>query len=150
MKQRNSGFTLIEILVVVLIIGLLSAVLATNLFSRADDAKFQIARTQLRQLEQSLELYRLDNGRYPSAEQGLEALVREPTSEPLPRRYPAGGYVKRESISDPWGLVYQYRLPGSYNSHSFDLMSFGPDGIEGGDLGGAADDIGNWDVEPAP
>ena len=147
MNRRNEGFTLIEILVVVLIIGLLTAVLATNLFSRADDAKFQLAKTQLRQLEQSLELYRLDNGRYPSADQGLEALVREPSIEPLPRRYPAGGYVKRESISDPWGVQYQYRLPGSYNTHSFDLMSFGPDGLEGGE--GSDSDIGNWDVEPA-
>jgi general secretion pathway protein G len=147
MNRRNQGFTLIEILVVVLIIGLLTAVLATNLFSRADDAKYQLAKTQLRQLEQSLELYRLDNGRYPSADQGLEALVREPSIEPRPRRYPAGGYVKRESISDPWGMVYQYRLPGSYNTHSFDLMSFGPDGLEGGE--GSDADIGNWDVEPA-
>ena len=147
MNRRNEGFTLIEILVVVLIIGLLTAVLATNLFSRADDAKYQLAKTQLRQLEQSLELYRLDNGHYPSADQGLEALVREPSIEPRPRRYPAGGYVKRESISDPWGMTYQYRLPGSYNTHSFDLMSFGPDGLEGGE--GSDADIGNWDVEPA-
>lgn len=146
MKIRNAGFTLLEILVVVLIIGLLSAVLATNLFSRADDAKYQLARTHVRQLEQSLELYRLDNGRYPTADQGLEALVREPSTEPRARRYPPGGYVKRESITDPWGMKYQYRFPGTNNAHSFDLLSFGPDGVEGGD--GSNSDIVNWDVEP--
>jgi general secretion pathway protein G len=143
--SRDDGFTLIEILVVVLIIGLLSAVLATNLLSRADDAKVQLAATQIRNLEQSLEMYRLDNGRYPTSDQGLEALRREPTSDPRPKRYPPGGYVKRDGLEDPWGAPYQYRIPGEHNSHSFDLYSFGRDGAEGGE--GPESDITNWDVE---
>jgi general secretion pathway protein G len=146
MTRSSPGFTLIEILVVVLIIGLLSAVLATNLIGRADDAKIQLAATQIRNLEQSLELYRLDNGRYPSSEQGLEALVREPSTEPRPRRYPAGGYVKRDGLVDPWGAPYEYQQPGEWNSHSFDLSSLGADGLEGGE--GNAADITNWETEP--
>jgi len=144
-SRGRDGFTLIEILVVVLIIGLLSSVLATTLLGRADDAKIQLASTQIRNLERSLELYKLDNGRYPTTEQGLEALVREPASDPRPRRYPPGGYVKRDAISDPWGMPYQYRLPGQQNTHSFDLYSLGPDGAEGGE--GSDADIVNWDTE---
>ena len=146
MTRSSQGFTLIEILVVVLIIGLLSAVLATNLIGRADDAKIQLAATQIRNIEQSLELYRLDNGRYPTAEQGLAALVREPASEPRPRRYPPGGYVKRDALLDPWGSPYEYQFPGDQNAHSFDLSSFGADGLDGGE--GNAADIVNWDTEP--
>ncbi len=146
MTVRNArGFTLIEILVVVLIIGLLTTVLATNLLGRADDAKIQLAQTQIRLLEQQLEMYKLDNGRYPTEEQGLAALVRAPSSEPQPRRYPPGGYVKRDSIVDPWNAPYEYRAPGEHNSHSFDLYSLGPDGQEGGE--GESTDIGNWDTE---
>jgi general secretion pathway protein G len=142
--RPQAGFTLIEILVVVLIIGLLAGVLATNLFSRAEGAKVTLAQTQVRQLEQALEMYRLDNGRYPSAEQGLVALVVEPSSEPRPRRYPPGGYVKRDTIIDPWGLEYEYRIPGTHNSHSYDLMSLGADGVEGGE--GSNGDVVNWDT----
>ena len=146
MIRSSPGFTLIEILIVVLIIGLLSAVLATNLIGRADDAKIQLASTQVRNLEQSLAMYKLDNGRYPSEEQGLAALVREPQGDPRPRRYPPGGYVRRDSIVDPWGSRYEYRYPGERNAHSFDLYSLGPDGIEGGE--GNDSDITNWDLEP--
>lgn len=146
--REDPGFTLLEVLVVVLIIGLLSAVVATNLFSRADEAKVTLAKTQVRQLEQALEMYRFDNGRYPTADQGLEALVSEPSSEPRPRRYPPGGYVKRDALTDPWGLEYQYRIPGAQNTHSFDLLSYGPDGVEGGEGSGA--DIVNWDQVAEP
>ncbi len=140
---RNAGFTLIEILVVVLIIGLLTTVIATNLIGRAEQAKRQLALTQLRTLSDQLELYRLDNGRYPSEGQGLESLVREPAGSPAPRNYPRGGYVKSDSIRDPWGTVYQYHVPGRHNSHSFDLFSLGPDGVEGGEGDNA--DIANWE-----
>ena len=143
MQERNAaGFTLMEILVVVLIIGLLTTVLATNLLSRADDAKIQLAQTQIRQLEQQLEMYKLDNGRYPSEDQGLGALVREPSGEPRARHYPAGGYVKAEAIIDPWDAPYQYRRPGQHNAHSFDLYSLGPEGVEGTNSGGP--EIANW------
>jgi general secretion pathway protein G len=146
MSERDeAGFTLLEVLVVVLIIGLLMTVVATNLLGRADEAKVTLAGTQIRQLEQALEMYRLDNGRYPSADQGLEALVREPAGDPRPKRYPPGGYVKRDALTDPWSTPYQYRFPGSHNAHSFDLLSFGADGTEGGE--GTSGDIVNWDTE---
>ena len=141
--NQTDGFTLIEILVVVLIIGLLTTVLATNLIGRAEEAKIKLAATQIKTLSDQLELYRLDNGRYPSESQGLGALVRMPSSDPQPRRYPPGGYVRSDSIIDPWNGPYQYRMPGQHNTHSFDLSSLGPDGIEGGE--GASEDIGNWD-----
>ena len=132
-----------EILVVVLIIGLLTTVLATNLLSRADDAKIQLAQTQIRQLEQQLEMYKLDNGRYPSEDQGLDALAHEPSGEPRPRHYPAGGYVKADSIIDPWDMPYQYRNPGQHNAHSFDLYSLGPEGVENSSSGNV--EIANWE-----
>ncbi len=143
--RTTQGFTLIEILIVVGIIGLLASVLVTNLIGRAGQAKVDLASTQIRQLEQALEMYKLDNGRYPTEEQGLAALVRAPSSEPTPRRYNPGGYVKRDAITDPWGVRYEYKKPGTHNTHSFDLYSVGPDGAQGGE-GEAA--ISNWDEEP--
>lgn len=142
--RRTAGFTLIEIMIVVMIIGLLTTLLATQLIGRADDAKITLAGTQLRKLEQSVELYKFDNGRYPTTDQGLEALVRKPSSEPLPRRYPPGGYARSDDLRDPWSMPFQYRFPGGHNTHSFDLYSLGPDGLEGGE--GAAADIVNWDT----
>ena len=144
--RTNQGFTLIEILIVVGIIGLLASVLVTNLIGRAGQAKVDLASTQIRQLEQALEMYKLDNGRYPTEEQGLAALVRAPSSEPTPRRYNPGGYVKRDAITDPWGVRYEYKKPGTHNTHSFDLYSVGPDGDQGGEGGASA--ISNWDEEP--
>jgi general secretion pathway protein G len=141
-QNKPPGFTLIEILVVVLIIGLLTTVIATNLIGRAEQAKVQLAKTQIKTLSDQLELYRLDNGRYPTEGQGLEALVRAPSSDPAPRNYPPGGYVKADALMDPWGTSYQYQQPGQHNTHSFDLYSFGPDGMEGGD--GESADIANW------
>lgn len=147
MRARNTeGFTLIEILIVVGIIGLLATVLVTNLIGRAGQAKIDLAGTQIRQLEQALEMYKLDNGRYPTEEQGLAALVRAPSSEPVPRRYNPGGYLKRDALTDPWGMEYDYKMPGANNTHSFDLSSVGPDGVQGGEGEGA--DIINWDTEP--
>jgi len=147
MRARNTeGFTLIEILIVVGIIGLLATVLVTNLIGRAGQAKIDLAGTQIRQLEQALEMYKLDNGRYPTEEQGLAALVRAPSSEPAPRRYNPGGYLKRDALTDPWGMEYDYKMPGANNTHSFDLSSVGPDGVQGGEGEGA--DIINWDTEP--
>lgn len=141
----DDGFTLIEILVVVAIIGLLMTYLATNLIGQGNEAKLKLARVQLTKLEQTLELYKLDNGRYPTNEQGLSALVVAPTTEPLPRRYPPKGYVKRADLEDPWGATYQYSAPGSRNQSSFDIFSFGPDQVQGGE--GENADIGNWDTQ---
>jgi general secretion pathway protein G len=138
------GFTMLEILIVVTIIGALMAIVANRFLDRQVDAKVSLAGTQMRQLEQALELYRLDNGRYPTTDQGLSALVREPTTGPTPRRYPPGAYVSARLILDPWEQDFHYSMPGEHNAHAFDLYSFGPDGQEGGASLDA--DIVNWDV----
>jgi general secretion pathway protein G len=140
----ESGFTLIEILIVVTIIGLLMAFVGGNLFGQAGKAKRQLAETQLRKIQDTLELYKLQNGRYPTTEQGLIALVRKPTTEPIPQSYPPGGYMRENQVLDPWGAIYRYEAPGSNNGYGFDLSSLGPDGREGGE--GDDADIVNWDV----
>lgn len=137
------GFTFLEIMVVVIIIGLLTTLIGQNIFGRLGQAKSQIARTQIEKLTSALEFYKLDNGFYPTSEQGLEALVTEPSGEPRPKRYLAGGYVKKADIYDPWNQPFEYQYPGSNNSHSFDISSLGDDGQQGGD--GAAADVNNWD-----
>ena len=144
MERRTAGFTLIEIMIVVMIVGLLMATIATQLIGRAQQAQIDIAATQVRQLEQALELYKLDNGRYPTTDQGLEALIQKPTGDPAPRRWSPGGYARREQMNDPWGTPFQYRAPGDRNARTFDLYSYGPDGEEGGDEDAA--DIVNWDT----
>lgn len=144
MKRSQAGFTLLEIMIVVMIVGLLMTVIATQLIGRAQTAQVDIAATQLRQIEQALELYKLDNGRYPTTDQGLDALVREPTSEPRPRRYNPGGYLSQKMLLDPWQAPYQYQAPGANNQRTFDLYSFGPDGVQGGE--GENADIVNWDT----
>ena len=144
MDRRHDGFTLIEIMIVVMIVGLLMATIATQLIGRAQLAQVDLAATQLRQLEQALELYKLDNGRYPTTDQGLVALISKPSGDPVPRRWSPGGYAKRDQISDPWGLPYEYQAPGDHNERGFDLFSYGPDGLEGGEEENA--DIVNWDT----
>jgi general secretion pathway protein G len=143
-SREESGFTLIEILIVVTIIGLLMTFVASNLFSQAAGAKRTLAGGQLQKVSDALELYRLQNGRYPTTEQGLSALVRKPTSEPIPRSYPPGGYLQEKQLRDPWSNEYKYVAPGRNNTFGFDLSSLGPDGREGGE--GDDADIVNWDV----
>lgn len=140
---RNEAFTLLEIMVVVLIIGMLMALIAPRILGRFTQAKVDIARMQVTRLGQSLELYKLDNGTYPTSEQGLDALVHEPSSEPRPKRYPAGGYVGADSLKDPWQQPYRYERPGKNNPQSYDLYSYGDDGQPGGE--GENADIGNWE-----
>ena len=142
--ENRDGFTLIEIMVVVLIVGLLMTVLATNVFRRLGGAQADIARLQVSKLSQQLELYKLDNGTYPTSEQGLDALVHETTTEPRPRRYPEGGYVSAKDLRDPWQMPFKYERPGKNNARSFDLYSFGADGQPGGE--GENAEIGNWEV----
>jgi len=142
-RTRSGGFTLIEIMAVVLIIGLLGGIVGAVVFSQVDKARVNTARTQVEQLESVLEFYRMDNARYPSSEQGLQALVRKPSGDPQPRNYRPEGYVQGGVVpKDPWGEDYQYRAPGEHNPYSFDLWSFGADGKPGGDGNDA--DIGNW------
>ena len=138
--QRERGFTLIELMVVIVIIGLLATVVVVNVLPSQDRAMTEKARADVALLEQALEMYRLDQLSYPSVDQGLEALVDAPNGVANPERYRPGGYIKRLP-NDPWGNPYQYVQPGE--SRPFDLYSLGADGRLGGDGDNA--DIGNWD-----
>jgi general secretion pathway protein G len=139
---RQRGFTLIEIMVVVVIIGLLTAVVTTQVFSRVEEARITKARQDISALTLALQMYRLDNSRYPTTEQGLAALMVQPTSEPIPNSWRPGGYLSRPS-KDPWKADYIYVSPGQ--NGEFDLYSLGADGEEGGE--GPNADITSWDVD---
>ena len=128
MNKTMSGFTLIEILIVVVILGILGAVVVPNILSRPDTARIQAAQTDLRALSQTLEIYRLDNFQYPSSEQGLESLVDRPSGFPEPKNWNPEGYLKKLP-TDPWGSPYLYEKTGS----SYSLISLGTDGQEGGE-----------------
>lgn len=140
------GFTLIEIMAVVLIIGMLSGIVGFAVFQQVDKARTVTARAQIDRLESSLELYNMDNGRFPNTDQGLDALINKPTSAPEPINYQPGGYLKGGELPlDPWGNEFQYESPGVNNDDSFDLWSYGKDGAPGGEDLNA--DIGNWATE---
>lgn len=128
--DSQKGFTLIEIMVVMVILGLLVAVVAPNIMGRGDQAKVTVAETQISNISNALDLYRLDNNQYPSTQQGLEALVRKPSGYPGPRNWNPDGYLKQVPV-DPWDSPYQYISPGS--TGAYDLYSYGADGQEGGD-----------------
>ncbi|WP_305067897.1 type II secretion system major pseudopilin GspG [Luteimonas sp. MC1828] len=137
--ERASGFTLVELMVAIVIIGLLSTVVMINVMPSQDRAMTEKARADISVLEQAMETYRLDNLAYPSTAQGLDALLKAPAGLARPERYRKGGYIRRLP-TDPWGNAYQFRQPG--RDGSFDVFSFGADGVEGGEGDGA--DIGNW------
>lgn len=137
--KRNHGFSLIEVMVVIAILGLLASLILPNVLGSADQANRQKARTDIVALENALAQYRLDNGTFPTTEQGLDALINEPTIEPRPRNYRRGGYIQRLPL-DPWGNEYLLLSPGEFGD--FDVFSAGPDGQTGTD-----DDIGNWNIE---
>lgn len=139
--QSNRGFTLLEIIVVVAIIAILAAYIAPKVAGRVDDARISKAKSDIRVLESSLELYKLDNFVYPSGEQGLEALVNKPSGEGT-KNWREGGYIKKLN-KDPWGNPYQYLYPGS--NGEFDVFSLGADAAVGGE--GEAADIGNWNLD---
>lgn len=136
------GFTLIEIMVVVVILGILAAIIVPRISNEPDRARGVKAQQDIRQIESALQLYKLDNFYYPSTQQGLEALVSKPSGEPEARNWKAGGYLARLP-KDPWGRAYQYLQPGSKGE--YDLYSLGADGRPGGD--GTDADIGNWNTE---
>lgn len=146
-RKRARGFTLIEIMAVVLIMGLLMSLVGITVFAQVDKARVTTARAKIAQLESALEFYRLDNSRYPSTEQGLDALINKPSIPPEPRSYPKGGYMRNaEGLADPWGGPFNYQSPGQHNPHSFDVWSLGADASPGGtDSDG---DIGNWRDAP--
>lgn len=138
-SRRPAGFTLVELMVVVVIIGLLATVVMINVMPSQDRAMAEKARADISVLEQAIETYRLENLSYPPAQDGLQALLRPPAGLARPERYRQGGYIRRLP-EDPWGNPYQYRSPGRHGA--FDVYSFGADGQEGGE--GEAADIGNW------
>jgi general secretion pathway protein G len=139
----ESGFTLIEIMVVVVILGILAALVAPNVISRIDDAQINRAKQDIRAIESALQLYRLDNFRYPTTDQGLEALVNQP-ADPTIRNWRQGGYLDKVPV-DPWGTPYQYVYPGQSGVGEFDVFTLGADNQNGGD--GINGDIGNWTID---
>lgn len=140
--RRHGGFTLIEIMVVIVILGILASVVVPRIMDRPDEAKVVKAQTDIRALKAALDLYKLDNYNYPSTDQGLEALTSRPSGNPEPRNYKQGGYVDRLP-KDPWGNPYQYLNPGQ--NAEIDIYTFGRDGRPGGE--GEDADIGNWDID---
>ena len=137
--HRYDGFTLIEVLVVVVILGLLAALIVPRIMDRPDEARVVAAKSDITAILSALKLYRLDNGTYPTTEQGLQALVKKPTTGDVPPNWKTGGYLERLP-KDPWGTDYQYLSPGVYGE--IDVFSYGADRKPGGE--GYAADIGNW------
>ena len=138
-SHPSRGFTLIEVMVVIVILGILAALVVPRLLSRPDEARTVAARADIAVIGQALKLYRLDNQRYPSAEQGLQALTSRPAIAPLPPNWKTGGYIERLP-KDPWGNAYVYVSPGLHGE--IDVMSLGADGKPGGE--GIDADIGSW------
>ncbi len=137
--KQQRGFTLLEIMVVIVILGILASLVVPNLMGNKDQADHQKAVSDIVALENALDMYKLDNSRYPSTDQGLNALITKPESEPVPRNYKEGGYIKRLP-ADPWQNEYQLLSPGEHGN--IDVFSVGPDGQAGTD-----DDIGNWALD---
>jgi len=136
--QSTAGFTLLEVMVVIVILGILASMVVPNLMGSQEKANLQKAVSDVSALETSLKMYKLDNYNYPTTEQGIEALVTQTDVEPLPRRFPEEGYVSRLP-KDPWGNDYQLLNPGEHGK--IDVFSMGPDGEAG-----TEDDIGNWNL----
>ena len=139
--KKSPGFTLIEVMIVVVILGILAAVIAPRILDRPDQAKMAAAKSDIAVIMQQLKLYRLDNAAYPSTDQGLGALTVKPTTNPLPANWKAGGYLERLP-NDPWGRPYQYLNPGLKGE--IDIYSLGADGQPGGE--GSNADFGSWNL----
>lgn len=139
-NHKQAGFTLIEVMIVVVILGILAAAIVPNLTGRAGEARTIKAKSDIRTLAGALNNYKLDNFRFPSTEQGLEALVSKPSGEPEPKNWRKGGYISNLP-NDPWGNPYQYLSPGE--NGAFDIWTYGADGIEGGE--DEDKDVSSWD-----
>ena len=141
---NSRGFTMIELMVVIVILGILAAIIAPRLVGRTDEARITKARVDITNLETALKLYKLDNGVYPTTEQGLQALVEAPETGTAPRNWREGGYLEKNRVpKDPWGNEFVYLSPGV--NGEFDLSSYGADGLAGGE--GINADINNWEID---
>lgn len=144
MKTKNSGFTLIEIMVVIVILGILAGLIVPRIMGRPEEARRTKAALTLRSLDSALKLYKLDNGVYPTTEQGLEALIDKPDTGTVPGNWREGGYLDSTRVpKDPWGNDYVYIQPGEHGD--YDLSSYGRDGEKGGEGDNA--DINLWELE---
>lgn len=141
-RDARAGFTLLELMVVIVILGLLAALVVPKLIGQSEKAKQTAAHVQIKSLEQALQLFKLDNGFYPSTEQGLAALVRAPEVGRIPKNYRQGGYIDRIP-NDPWGSPYAYLSPGAHGD--YDISSYGADAMPGGE--GENADINSWDAQ---
>lgn len=140
--KEKAGFTLIEIMIVVIILAILAAAVIPRLTGRTEQAKVARAKADINgTLPLALDMYSIDNGAYPTTAQGLAALRTSPTSPPIPSNW-KGPYIKKNLPTDPWGKSYIYVCPGTHNREDYDLSSYGPDGAEGG-----ADDVANWEAD---
>ncbi|MCX7634723.1 MAG: type II secretion system major pseudopilin GspG [Syntrophales bacterium] len=144
-NRRNSrGFTLIELMVVIVILGILAGLIIPRIMGRPDEARRAKARVQIESIATALKLYKLDNGNYPTTEQGLQALVEQPTTGPPAKGWRQGGYLEGKKVpKDPWGRDFVYLSPGTHGD--FDLSSYGADGEPGGE--GKDKDINSWEAE---
>ena len=144
MLLNNKGFSFIELMVVVIILGILAGMIVPRYMGRTDDAKIVKARMDISAIETSLKLYRLDNGFYPTTEQGLRALIEQPTTEPVPVKWSENGYLDKRTVpKDPWGREYLYLCPGV--NGDYDILSYGADGAPGGE--GKDQDIKSWELD---
>jgi len=143
-RTRSRGFSLVEILVVLVIIGLLVSIVAPNVLERADEARVQKVHADFKNIETALKLYKLYNFNSPTTEQGLTALVEKPTMDPLPRNWKQGGYLEQVP-EDPWGRPYKYLSPPEFGRGEYDIYTLGADGVTGGEDQNA--DLGNWQTE---
>jgi general secretion pathway protein G len=140
----QQGFTLIELMVVIVILGILAGLIIPRIMGRPEEARRMKARVQIESIETSLKLYKLDNGTYPTTEQGLQALVEAPEIGQLAKNWKEGGYLEKGKVpKDPWGYDYVYLSPGAHGD--YDLMSYGADGEPGGE--GDNEDINNWELD---
>jgi general secretion pathway protein G len=144
LKYDNRGFTLIELMVVIIILGILAMYVAPKIMSRPGEARQVKARLDIQNLENALKLYKLDNGIYPTTEQGLQALVEQPETGAVPKKWKSGGYLEKGKVpKDPWGNDFVYLSPGLKSD--FDIISYGLDGVPGGEEENK--DVNNWDIE---
>ena len=144
LRYDNRGFTLIELMVVIIILGILAMYVAPKIMSRPGEARQVKARLDIQNLENALKLYKLDNGIYPTTEQGLQALVEQPETGTVPKKWKSGGYLEKGKVpKDPWGNDFVYLSPGLKSD--FDIISYGLDGVPGGEEENK--DVNNWEIE---